>query len=291
MRRGRLSASIGRMSTQSIDADAFNEFEAAGWEERAGDYHRFFGSLTTRVIEPLLDAAEVGPGDRVLDLASGPGYAAAAAAGRGAEAVGVDVAGEMVTLARRLHPRIEFLRASGERLTLPDDSFDAVVGNFFILHLGRPERGAAEAARVLAPGGRLALSTWDVPARTRLLGVFMEAAHQAGATPTPGIPEGPPFFRFAEESEFKALLEGVGLTDVAVRTVTFTYRVGGADELWAGFRDGTVRMRAIVFAQPPETLARIRASFDRLVAEYVADDGSLELPVSVKVASARKPQP
>lgn len=274
------------MKTPAVDPDAFNSFEAAGWEERADGYHHFFGSLTTQVIEPLLDAAAVGAGKRVLDVASGPGYCAAAAAARGAEAVGVDVAGEMVTLARRLHPGIEFVQGSAERLPFDDSSFDAVVGNFLILHLGRPELGAAELVRVLEPGGRLALSTWDLPERTRLLGVFLEAADEAGAVPA-DIPAGPPFFRFAEESEFTRLLQGAGLTDVAVQTVSLTHRLTGADELWDGFREGTVRTRALLVGQAPETMQRLRAGFDRRMREYTGEDGSIELPVSVKVASGR----
>ncbi len=274
------------METPAVDPDAFNSFEAAGWEERADGYHHFFGSLTTQVIEPLLDAAAVGAGKRVLDVASGPGYCAAAAAARGAEAVGVDVAGEMVTLARRLHPGIEFVQGSAERLPFDDSSFDAVVGNFLILHLGRPELGAAELVRVLEPGGRLALSTWDLPERTRLLGVFLEAADEAGAVPA-DIPAGPPFFRFAEESEFTRLLQGAGLTDVAVQTVSLTHRLTGADELWDGFREGTVRTRALLVGQAPETMQRLRAGFDRRMREYTGEDGSIELPVSVKVASGR----
>jgi SAM-dependent methyltransferase len=289
MRRPRLRGSIVRgMIAQAVDADAFNAFEAAGWEERADSYHRFFGSLTTRVIEPLLDAAEVGAQTQVLDLATGPGYAAAAACGRGATVVGVDVAAEMVALARRLHPRLEFVQASAERLPFADGSFDAVVGNLLILHVGRPEQVAAEIARVLAPGGTAALSTWDVPERTRLLGVFLDAAHEAGAEPLASVPAGPPFFRFADEREFTRLLEGAGLNHVEVETVAFTHRQSSADELWDGCRDGTVRMRAIVFGQPEQTLVRIRASFDRLVGEYTAGDGSVELPVSVKVAAGRK---
>jgi SAM-dependent methyltransferase len=289
MRRPRLIGSIDRgMSVRAIDADAFNAFEAAGWEKQAGGYHRFFGSLTTRVIEPLLDAAEVGAKKRVLDLATGPGYAAAAAEARGATVLGVDIAREMVALARRLHPRLEFVQASAERLPFADGSFDAAVGNFLILHLGRPEQAAAEIARVLAPGGRAALSTWDVPERTRLLGVLIEAAHDAGAEPLASIPAGPPLFRFADELEFTRLLEGAGLSQVEVETVSFTHRLAGADELWDGCRDGTVRMKAIVFDQPKRTLARIRARFDELVGEYTAPDGSVELPVSVKVAAGRK---
>ena len=274
------------METPTVDPDAFNAFEAAGWAQRADGYHRFFASLTTRVIEPLLDAAGVGAGKRVLDVATGPGYCAAAATARGADAVGVDVAGEMLTLARRLHPGIEFVQGNAEHLPFDDGSFDAVVGNFLILHLGRPEQGVAELARVLRSGGRLALSTWDLPGRTRLFGVFLEAAEEAGAVP-PDIPAGPPFFRFAEESEFARLLEGAGLTDVEVQTLSLTHRLTGADELWDGFCDGTVRTRALLFGQGPETIERIRTAFDRRVREYIAEDGSIELPVFVKVASGR----
>jgi SAM-dependent methyltransferase len=244
--------------------------------------------LTTRVIEPLLDAADIGPKTRVLDLATGPGYGAAAATARGATAVGLDVAGEMVALARRLYPRLEFVQGSAEHLRFADGSFDAVVGNFLILHLGRPEHAAAEMARVLAPGGKVALSTWDVPERMRLLGVFLEAAHEAGAEPPAHIPVGPPFFRFADEPEFIGLLEGAGLSKVEVETIAFTHRLPSADELWKLLRDSTVRTRALLLGQPEQTLARIRASFDQLVGEYTAGDGSVELPVSVKVAAGRK---
>ena len=124
--------------------DAFNRFEAEGWEHRADGYHVLADGLTTRVIELLLDAAGVDSGTRVLDVATGPGYAAEAARLRGADVVGVDVAGAMVTLAQRLHPEIEFRQADAERLPFDAGSFDAVVGNFMILHVGRPEPLTAE---------------------------------------------------------------------------------------------------------------------------------------------------
>jgi SAM-dependent methyltransferase len=270
-----------------IDPDAFNAFEAAGWEQRADAYHRFAGSITTRVIEQLLDAGEVGRGMRVLDAATGPGYVAAACALRGAAPVGIDVAAEMVSLARGLHPEIEFRQADAERLPFADGSFDAALGNFFILHVGRPEQAAAELARVLVPDGRLALSTWDVPERARLLGVFVDAVAEVGARPSADIPAGPPFFRFADDGEFVRLLRDGGFSDVAVRTVSFTHSVASADELWDGLLGGTVRMRALVLAQPEEVHTRIRAAFERLARVYKVN-GDLELPVSVKLASARR---
>ena len=195
----------------AIDPDAFNAFEAGGWEEKAAGYDRFFGRITGRLVEPLLDAASVGPGTQMLDLASGPGYVAARGAERGASVIGVDVAGAMVSLARRLHPGLDFRQADVHKLPFEDGSFDAVVGNFLILHLGRPEQAIAGFVRVLGPGGRLALTAWDLPDRARFLGVFLDAVAEAGATPPEDLPTGPDFFRFAADDEFDALLRDHGL--------------------------------------------------------------------------------
>jgi SAM-dependent methyltransferase len=266
-----------------IDPDAFNAFEAAGWEERATTYHRTLLPLTRLIAEPLLDAAAVGPETRLLDVGTGPGYVSAAAADRGAAAVGVDVATAMVALARTLHPRVGFVHGDAEDLPFDDDSFDAVVGNFALPHLGRPDRAVAEFARVVSPGGKIALSTWDVPGASRLPGVFYDAVQEVGAPPPPGLPTGPPFYRYADEAEFTALFCDAGLVDVTVSTVTFTYRFVG--DLFDCLVDGTVRARALVVGQPDATQARVRAVLDRLIAEYASDDG-FDMPISVKIGSA-----
>jgi SAM-dependent methyltransferase len=271
-----------------IDPDAFDAFEAAGWEARAKAYEQAFRSLTSRLVEPLLDAAAVTAGTRVLDIATGPGYAAGQAAARGAEVVGADVAEAMVSLARRLNPGIEFRQADAHDLPFEDASFDAVVGNFVVLHLGRPERAAAEFVRVLAPGGRLALTVWDTPDRARFLGVLIDAFAEAGATPPEDVPAGPDFFRFAREHELDGLLEDQGLDDRQVRTIEFRFVVASADEYWDALLGGTVRVSALVLGQPDETRQRIRAAFDRRMDEFRTADG-FELPVSVKLGSGRKP--
>lgn len=271
----------------AIDPDAFNAFEAAGWEAAAAGYEDFFAPITARVVEPLLDAAGVGEGTRLLDVATGPGLVAGAAAGRGARVVGVDVAPAMLALARRRFPGLDFREGDAERLPFPDAAFDAVVANFLILHLGRPERVAAELARLLAPGGRLALTTWDQPGRARLFGVFLDAMAAVGAAPPEGVPAGPDFFRFADDAEFEALLREQGLQDPAVQTIAFDQRVAGADELWDGLLGGAVRTPALILRQPEETQRRIRSAFEEQVARH-RDGDAFELPVSVKLAAATK---
>jgi SAM-dependent methyltransferase len=276
------------MPDPPVDADAFNVFEAAGWEQRVAGYDDFFGPITTRLVAPLLDAAAVAPASRVLDVASGPGYVASVAAERQASVVGVDVSEGMIARARSLHPQLDFRQGSAEALPFEDSAFDAVVANFLMLHLGRPEQAAAEFARVLRPGGRVALTVWDAPDRARFIGVLVEAVSAAGAAPPQDMPVGPPIFRFADENEFAAVLTDQELVDVKVQTIAFSHTESSADALWSGLLGGTVRVSALILRQPAEMQRRIRAAFDDIVQPYESGRG-LELPVSVKLASAGKP--
>ena len=190
----------------AIDTDGFNAFEAAAWERQAATYESFLGRITARLVVALLDAAAVGPGTRLLDIGTGPGHMAAQAAERGAAPVGVDVSEAMLAGARAAYPTLEFRHGDAEQLPFPDASFDAVVGGFVLLHIGRPERAARELGRVLARGGRASLTVWDLPERNRMQGIMLDAIADAGAT-APDLPVGPPMFRFAEDAEFVALLE------------------------------------------------------------------------------------
>jgi SAM-dependent methyltransferase len=272
----------------SIDQDAFAAFEAAGWEAKAAGYDDFFGRITSRLVGPLLDATDVRSGTRVLDVASGPGYAAVEGAGRGASVVGVDIAEAMVVLAARLHPEIEFQVGNAEALPFRDNAFEAVVGNFVMLHLSHPERAAAEFFRVLAPGGRLALTVWDVPERTRLFGVFLDAVAEAGAEPPEDVPAGPPFFRFSDDDEFARLLREQKFEGVHVETITFSADVASPDALWQGLLAGTVRTSALIQRQSEEMQRRIYTAFTHLLQPYRVGQ-RFELPVAVKLASGTKP--
>ena len=282
------SEPVSDQSGFGADADAFTAFEAAGWERQAPTYDDVIGRITSRLVGPLLEAAGAQQGSRVLDVATGPGYAAAAAADLGASVVGVDMAPAMVELARRLHPTVEFRVAQAEALPFEDDSFDVVISNFVAPHLSRPELAVAELVRVLRGGGRLALTTWDAADRMRFLGVFLDSFAEAGATPPPDIPAGPAFFQFADDEKFAKLLTGSGLNGVEITTVAFDHQIQSAEELWQGMLGGMVRTSATFLGQPEQTREKVRAAFDRLVLDYRRGEW-FEVPVSVKLASGVKP--
>ena len=277
------------MLSEPMDTEAFRDFERAAHDRVAGGYHDFFEPVTRGAVAMLLDAAGVRAGSRVLDVATGPGGVAAAAAARGAQSVvGADLSPKMVALAASLHPGVEFREADAEALPFGAGAFDAVVSNFGVGHFPRPERAVAEFARVLASGGMAALTWWEVPARNPVNGVFFDAIGQAEALPPPELPAGPAMFRFSDEGELLSLLRGAGLVDVAVRTVTWMHPVPSAEVWWQGGLGSLARASTNILGQVPEMQLRIRALFDRLVTPY-AVEGGFRAPCAAKVAAGRKP--
>lgn len=112
----------------------------------------------------VADAADVGPGDRVLDVACGTGaltLAAAERAGPGGSVTGLDANPEMLAVARRKPAGIEWVEGTAEALPMPDQSFDAVTSQFGMMFFDSPPAALGEMMRVLRPGGRLAVAVCD----------------------------------------------------------------------------------------------------------------------------------
>src|SRR5437762_7599127 len=105
---------------------SIREFEHAGWRVAAPSYDAF-AAATALFVAPLLHAAGVKPGTRLLDVACGTGVASARAAAIKARVTGVDFSPEMTAEAQKRHPAIEFHTADAEQLPFADASFDAVV--------------------------------------------------------------------------------------------------------------------------------------------------------------------
>jgi ubiquinone/menaquinone biosynthesis C-methylase UbiE len=270
-----------------IDPNSFREFEHQGWQGIPRQYHQAFGDLTIQSIEALLDAATVESGTKVLDIASGPGYVAAAAAIRGATVVGVDFSAAMVAEARGRNPEVEFREGDAEQLPLAGDFFDAAVMNFGILHLARPDQALAEACRVLRSGGRFAFTAWAKPNEAIAFGIVLQAIAAYGDPHVP-LPEGPPFFRFSEPEECVRCLEASGFESARVTEVQQTWRMPAVDSLFEFMQGSTVRTAGLLRAQKPEVLEKIRDAINQEVKKY-QQASSIDLPMPAVLASAVKP--
>ncbi|OLD15233.1 MAG: hypothetical protein AUJ01_12645 [Acidobacteria bacterium 13_1_40CM_3_65_5] len=271
-----------------MDATAFHDFEHAGWERAAQHYADAFGGVTTQVANPLLDAVGAVIRTRLLDVATGPGFIAAAAAARGAIVTGLDFSPAMIAEARRRHPDVTFREGDAEALPYDAASFDAVTMNFGLLHLARPDAAIAGAHRVLRAGGRYAFTVWAAPDQAVGFGMVLRAVEELGRSDVP-LPEGPPFFRFAAADQSRQILERAGFVDVEVRVLPLTWRLDSPDGVYDALSRGGVRTAAVLRAQTPKALDAIRGAVRRSVERYKEGDRFV-VPMPAVLASATKPR-
>ena len=275
------------MSGPAIDPKAFRDFERAVHDSKADTYHDLFRQVTDQAIAPLLDATDVGPGMRFLDVAAGPGGLAGEAARRGARATGVDLAPAMVALASRRYPGVEFREGSADQLPFDDASFDAVGCAFGLGHFPEPERAVSEFARVLVPGRKVALAWWDDFSRSRINGIFFDAlARHAQQTPN-APPAGPPMDRYSDRDRFAELLRTAGLDAVRVEGVSFPHRLRDADALWELGMGSFARASSMIRAQTEAVQGQIQLAVADIARAYASDRG-LDVPVAFLVASGTR---
>jgi len=112
----------------------------------------------------MVDAVAPGPGQRILDVATGTGMVARALAARGAEVTALDQSEAMLDVARtHPHPSITFVQGEAEHLPFDDASFDALTFTYLLRYVDDPAATMAELARVVTPGGRVGMVEFGVP--------------------------------------------------------------------------------------------------------------------------------
>lgn len=271
------------------DGASFKEIEQRGWGAKAGDYSAFVGQITMGAVTPLLDAAGVRAGIRVLDVACGPGYIAAGATARGAHAIGIDFAPNMVSEARRRNPGIDFQDGDAENLAFDAASFDAVICGFGLLHMAEPDKAIAEAYRVLRPEGRFAFAVWLGLDRHDFFAIVQEAIQTHGNVEV-SLPPAPPIFRFSDPVESRKALTRAGFVDVAVAELALVWSVDSTQAILDALDKSAVRTAMILERQTPEALQRIRHAISESGKRF-ARDGGYELKWPAVVVAARKPNP
>jgi ubiquinone/menaquinone biosynthesis C-methylase UbiE len=265
----------------------FISFERAGWGASIAGYDDAFGVVSRQTVDPTLDAASVRAGMRVLDVCCGPGMLAEGAIGRGALAVGLDFP-DVVQVARKLVPAAEFRQGDAQDLPFADNSFDAIVCGYGLMHVPDAEKALQEMRRVVRPGGRIAVSVWERTTPHNGFGLVYAAVRAHGNLNVP-LPHGADFFQFGTEEKMQAALTAVGFSDVQTKFVQQDWSVQSADQIMQAVLKGAVRSRALLAAQNETETKTIRGFFEQTLQALPRAGADYKVPLPAIIGSGAKP--
>jgi SAM-dependent methyltransferase len=259
-----------------------------------GQYADYADARGAAVTEKMLELSMPQPGERVLELACGPGGVGLAAAERVApegEVVLSDVAAEMTAIAAARAAAVGLSHVTTRVLDLehieePDGSYDVVLCREGLMFAPDPARAVREIGRVLRRGGRVALAVWGPRARNPWLGIVLDAVGaQLGAPmPPPGIP-GP--FSLEDSGKLAALLSDAELSDVVISELPVPARAASFEEWWARTCALAGPLAERLASLPEGDSEAIRARAREAVSAYETPSG-LELPGVTLLAGGRR---
>lgn len=263
---------------------------AQRWAEHADDVDQ----RGEHVTEAMLARAGVHPGDRVLEVACGPGGAGLAAAERvGPEGAVVlsDVVAEMTAIAAARAAERELTNVTTanrdlERIDEADRSFDVVLCREGLMFAVEPGRAVGEIHRVLRSGGRVSVAVWGSQQDNPWLGLVFDAVTSVTGfpVPPPGVP-GP--FALHDGARLRDLFSTAGFADVTIEELSTPLRAPSFEAWWTRTAAVAGPLSAILGGLDGDTAAAIAERLRDDVAPYSTAAG-LELPGLTLLASARR---
>lgn len=235
----------------------------------------------------VLDAADIGQGDRVLDVACGTGILARDAMKRvrSAETVtGLDPNPGMLAVADRLEPDVDWKQGVAESLPFPDHAFDAVVSQFGLMFFDDRRLALQEMYRVLSPGGRMVVAVWDSLESMPPYGAAVSLLDRIGGPQAAAALRAP--FVLGDEKELAALFASAGIPQVHISRAGSVARFPSIRSMVEADLRGWLPVMGVELTD--DQIGRILSEAEQVFEHYVTPTGSFEFATSANIVVVNK---
>lgn len=271
-------------TTTTFDPVAFKTTTRAQWEAAAEAWHRWGPDIERWLgpaTEAMLDLAEVGPGDRVLDVAAGAGgqtLAAARRVGPTGRVLATDISPAILDFARAEAVRaglstVETRELDGERLgELEEGSFDVAISRVGLIYFPDIPGALRGARRALRPGGRVAAIVYSTPERNGFFSLPVAIIRRRAELPPP-LPGQPGPFSLGGPGVVEAALRDAGFRDVRTRVVDSPVRMASAAECTRFERESFGALHQMLAGLPEDAREDAWDEIARTLARFDGPDG------------------
>lgn len=266
--------------------EGFAELETKGWSDDtiSSGYVTMFAEASDMAIPSIVSCIE--GADRVLDLCCGQGNVTEALAKSGHNVTGADFSAKMLSHARKRLPAGNFVEADAQDLPFEDESFDAVVCSFGLMHVPDQPKALSEVRRVLRPGGRFIMTSWCGPDISPVFQVFYSSVQEHG-DPSVKMPDSPNFHQFANEEMAKSILSDAGFDLEEQRQIDCFWMLDTPETLAEIFQNGAPRGGYLLSQQPNANNAAIKDAVAEKVRGRFSHGDKWRAPIPASRIAAR----
>ena len=264
--------------------------DGAAWRRWNPTLDRWYGEATRQ----MLDLARIQPGQRVLDIAAGAGEPAVSAAervGPGGYVLATDISEGIVELALQVARerglnQVETRAMDGEKLDLPDASFDAALCRLGLMYMPHPETALREWRRTLRAGGRVAVVVFSTPDRNSW-GAMPASIIRRRAQLPPPVPGQPGPFSLGGPGVLEGVFRQAGFANPEVRAVPVPHRTTSAAEYVRVAREAFGAFNAMMAHLSPQERESVWSEVEGSMRSFESP-GGFEVPGECLVGAATK---
>ena len=270
----------------TIDSRQYKEEVCRGYDNAAAGWQKWWKTIeraTEKVSERLVELAQIKPGSKVLDIATGlgePALTAGRLVGKTGKILAIDISSQMLSFAKQraiglgVQDLVEFKEGDAETIDLPSSIFDAALCRWGLMFLPNPKAGLSNIYGSLVKGAHFAAAVWATPEKVPFISVPMNIVLKETNSSPPPITPGP--FSMSEENKLKNLFEESGFIYPVIERINVVSNFDSSNDFTTfTIEHGGPTLRKILAGQTNERREQILKAISKGTENYAGDNGKI----------------